>query len=49
MMHIQSLHVVGVLLLRNDFPRIKLHQHGSIRFQLDYGYREAKVVQEKKL
>ena len=48
-LHIQPLHVVGVLLLGNDFARIELDKHGSIRLEFDDGYREAKVIQEKKL
>lgn len=31
-LHVQSLHVAGVLLLRHDFARIELDQHGAIRF-----------------
>ena len=45
-LHIQPLHMVGVLLLRDDFARIELNEHSAIRFKFNYGYRKAKVVQE---
>ena len=31
-LHVQPLHLVGVLLLRKDFARIEFNQHGAVRF-----------------
>ena len=35
--------------LRDDLPRIKLHEHGSICLEIFYRHGETKIVKKKKL
>ena len=39
----------SLLLLSNHFSCIKLNQHGPVCFELLNGYRQPKIIEEKKL
>ena len=37
------------LLLCNELPCVKFHQHGSISFEFLNGHREAEIIEEEEL